>query len=205
MADDIVVKFDTRAAERFLQRLAGQQMPFARAKALTMTAQDAQADVRASLYERFTIRRPWVPGGIRITAAKKHDAVPFAEVGSRDEFMLKQETGGVKGPAPGKRTVAIPAGVRGSKRAIVPRVKWPAKLLAKPRTFITNLGGDTSGLIRMGSRNAGFKLLWVFKKSITLKPRFGFHDTVTATVHRTWADNQRKALIEAVRTARPPR
>ena len=67
----IHIQVDTSDMERGLDAMARKQLPFAVAAALTATAKDAQAAVRAQMPARFTLRGPWVPKGIRIRPAKK--------------------------------------------------------------------------------------------------------------------------------------
>src|SRR5260370_40269244 len=75
---------DVKRFTRDMDEAANRQIPFALARALTRTAQDAQSDVRSDLPRRFTIRNTWVSRSIRITPATK--AKPEAIVGSLEPF-----------------------------------------------------------------------------------------------------------------------
>jgi len=72
------------------------QLPFAIARALTVTARDVQDEVRNNLAQRFTLRNNWVRQGIQIQRATKQNLE--AMVFSRDAFMGLQEVGGAKSP-----------------------------------------------------------------------------------------------------------
>jgi hypothetical protein len=181
------------------------QLPFATALALTRTAQEIQAEVRAELPQRFTIRNDWVSKGIRIEKATKQNLE--ATVYSKDAFMVLQETGGVKtsrGTAQG-----IPMDVKASARGIVPKGLWPRALLGNPKVFRARIGG-VDGLwqhvrVSRKRRRAGertLKLLYVLKPSVTLKPRFGFADTGSRIAAERWDRMFDLAWAEAVRTAR---
>ena len=60
---------DVLKASEFLSNLARRHIPHAAAKALTRAAFDARDAVRASLPERFNMRRPWISKGIGTTPA----------------------------------------------------------------------------------------------------------------------------------------
>jgi hypothetical protein len=84
-------------------------LPYATAVALTRTAKRAQTKIRRNLPRRFIIRKKWVGKGVQIKPAtkKRHVAVIF----SRDEFMVRQEEGGIKRPK--GRHIAVPgSGIR---------------------------------------------------------------------------------------------
>jgi hypothetical protein len=67
---------------------------FAQALALTTTAWEGAAEVKAKLPEHFTLRRPWVAKGIRVERADMRASNPSAKIYTRDWFMEDQETGG---------------------------------------------------------------------------------------------------------------
>lgn len=185
------------------------QLPFATALALTRTAQDVQAEIRRQLPQRFTLRNSWVEKGIRIERATKSKLE--ARVYSRDDFMRLQETGGTKTPRAG-RSLAIPEDVRSSPTQVVRANRRPEALRGTRGVFRATIHG-LDGLwqrttTRKGTRTHGFtrertlKLLFVFKGSVPVRPRFGFFDTGQKTAAERWGANFEAAWSQAVRTAR---
>jgi len=134
---------NTNAGElvRTLERFRVDQYPFAAAVALTRTAQDAQAEVRAGLPRRFTIRNRWVSQGIRIVPATKRRLESW--VGSRDDFMALQETGGIKRPR-GEHLAVPTEKVRRRKRGLISKAQRPRRVLQKPKVFLCSQPGVPS-------------------------------------------------------------
>ena len=98
-AETIKVQADLRGFQKWAARAVGRQVPFATAKALTKTALEARDAVRAGLPARFEIRSTWTARGVTINPASKSDYPnAYAEVGTRHEWMVLQETGGAKAP-----------------------------------------------------------------------------------------------------------
>lgn len=203
----IGVRFRTnfRELEAWLGMLATRQVPFATAKALTRTAQDARDAVRAELPKRFTIRSGWVAGGIRIVPASKNDwPRAVAWVGSRDPFMELQETGGVKTPAKGARNLAIPTPTTTARRTgsgRIPASRKPRALLDKPGVYVAG-----KAIRRRKRRRSadGPETLYLLRPRATLKPRFGFQDTVEKTVAKVYAARFREAFEAAIVAPRKP-
>jgi hypothetical protein len=188
-----------------MNRTAERQVPFALARALTMTAQDAQADVKAQLPKRFTLRNNWVSSGIRIKPATK--GTPEAIVGSLEPFMERQELGGTK-QARAHSRVAVPVNVKRSKRDRIPKGQRPAALKGQPRilsirgsNIVTTKGG--AGILRrVGRDRYPLQILYWLKRGVRVQPRFGFKGTASNTVQRQFGDNFVKALADAMATAR---
>lgn len=180
------------------------QIPFATALTLTRIAQDAQLEVRRELRSRFVLRNNWVSGGIRFSPARKDHLV--STVSSRDYFMVLQETGGVK-TARRSKDIAIPSGVRRNKREAITGANRPRALLAKKGTFVATISGLQGIWQRVGKRTAKktgrtLRLLYVFKPSAVIRPRFGFVDTVRKVVRDRFPRQWALAVAQAVRSAR---
>jgi hypothetical protein len=84
------IAVDTREIDRGLRELK-RQIPYATARALTMLAKDAQAEIRERLGEDFTIRATRVSKGIVAQGATKRHLVSM--VGSVDKYMAQQALG----------------------------------------------------------------------------------------------------------------
>ena len=196
------VKVEDREFRRAMGHLE-RQMPYATARALTSTALDAQTVVKARLSRHFSIRAPWVARGIRIDPAKKNRL--YAEVGSVDEFMRSQATGGVE-----KGRQAIPMVGKGRPRpnvkAVTRKSRWPGALLKKPNTFVGSPFGRTEAVwerIKKGKGKAGgLRLLYTLPESVKIPKRWPLQDEVREVVAKRWADHTASAIKEALDTAR---
>jgi hypothetical protein len=180
---------------RNMEDAARRHVPFAIARALTMTAKDAQVDVREELPRRFTIRNNWVPNGIRIKPATK--TAPEAIVGSLEPFMARQETGGRKKPRSSSR-IAVPVNARRNKRAIIPKGQRPGALKGKPKVFLVKTPSGAGILRRLGKKRYPVQILYWLKRGVQVKPRFGFQQTTGTTVRERFGPNFVEALSQAM-------
>ncbi|MBF0602152.1 MAG: hypothetical protein HQL07_00495 [Nitrospirae bacterium] len=139
------------------------QVRFAAAQALTKTAQDAQAEVRRQLPERFTTRTGWLAKGIRVRAANKTDLT--ATVSVLDQFMVLQETGGIKEKQ--NHAMSVPVGARSYPKETLPRSKWPSSLLQKKGYFIAPITGK--------SLTARSQVKGNYRRRIHNKPNVVYH------------------------------
>jgi len=195
---------DLRGYKRGMQEIVEKQIPFATAKALTLTAKDAQAELRGNLGKHFTVRNKHLARGIRIKSAKKRDAPNiYAEVGSIDAFVVKQaESSGTTEikPAGGRRFVPVPVRVRRSKRQIVRRSKFPAKLLKRPRhAFFDGHRRDRVGLARYKGRAGAqtLSLQWWLVDRTKVRGRWPFLRTVTKVAKRKAPEHLARELEKA--------
>jgi hypothetical protein len=191
----IRVSDDVKRFTRDMDEAANRQVPFALARALTRTAQDAQGDVRSDLPRRFTIRNTWVSRGIRITPATK--AKPEAIVGSLEPFMARQETGGPK-RARSAHHVAVPVKAKRNKRDIIPKGQRPAALKGKPGIFKIVTASGAGIMRREGKQRYPLQILYWLKSDVTVRPRFGFQETTADTVRKRFGLNFVASLSDAM-------
>jgi hypothetical protein len=188
----IRVHHDVDRLIRNLDEAAEKQVPFALARSLTVTARDAQVDVKADLPTKFTLRNTWTARGIRITPARK--GTPEAVVGSLEPYMARQETGGNRRPRSHSK-IAVPAT---KQSRVIPKSKRPAALKGKPRVFkiVTRFG---AGIVqREGKKRYPLKFLYWLKRGVRVKPRFGFKAEVSDTVEKRFGPNFVQALSQAM-------
>lgn len=198
----ISIRVDTSKVEHALEG-AAKQIPFATARALTLTAQAAQAELRSALDQDFTIRNEWASKGIRIVPARKSSLQ--AEVGSRDRFMALQAEGGVK-EGKGGGAVAVPVEARPSPKSITRPSRWPGKLLdgGKARAFKADLPGPTVAVFKVkgkGSRRT-LSLMHLLVRQVQVPKRWPFADRVEAAASKAWPELAARAVAEALATAR---
>ena len=109
------------------------QLRKAVSKALTGLAYDVRDGVRASLPNRFTIRRPWVAKGIGVAPASASTLT--ATVFSRDRFMEQQETGGTKS---GRLSIPVGRMAAIARTKVLPKSLWPRALRSRRNVFVRN-------------------------------------------------------------------
>lgn len=196
---------------KYLDRAARKQVPFAAALALTRLAQVGQARTRSTLSSKFKLRSGWVSGGIRVVPAKKSDwPHPFSAVGSRDQFMVLQETGGTKRPYRAPR-VAIP-GINQPRGpgGRTPRGQRPRALLRKKRYFMQRLvSGAHAGQLALLHRVTGERypvhVVYLFEPKVEIKARFHFRETIEQSASRQYAAIFDRVLRQALAQQLPKR
>jgi hypothetical protein len=115
------------------------QTRFALASALTLTAKDAQTEVRNTIRGNFQIRNDWDvrgPLAIKVRPATKTDLAAWVGTGFVDlEKFMRQESGVVV-DLPQGRFFAVPTkNVKRTKRELIRAAQRPRALLGK-RDFI---------------------------------------------------------------------
>jgi hypothetical protein len=205
----IRVSSDVERFTRGMDEAARDQVPFALARALTWTAQDAQRDVREELPKRFTIRRSYVSDSVRITPAKKKSPVAIVGVTDRAAFMERQETGftGAKPTRRGHRAAVPVRKARDTagfpnKAALVGRGQLPSRVRDKPRVFLVTTPFGAGILRREGKDRYPVTILYWLKRGVRIKPAFGFKGTTGDSVRRAFGKNFVASLEEAIAHAR---
>ncbi len=209
-------------AIKYMSDLQKNQLPFATAKALTMTAKDVQAEVIKTLPERFTLRTPWYktwPYGFLITPAIKTRLE--ATVYSKAPFMTLQEEGGVKTPR--GRMIAVPTNnIRRTKRDLIKEDQRPAYLLKGYRlrgaskakgmgkraersgniAFIKEINGVLGIWQRVGRGKDTTRLMYTLIPRADIQPRLFFYQTGKKVVDMKFNQNFGTAMNDALRTAK---
>lgn len=222
------IELDVGIFERRMNEFQ-RQIPFAVSKALNMTAKAGVPDTRKDLRKSrdFTIRSPWVPQGIQMRASNKKMLV--AQIGSVDEFMVRQVEGGTKIDKDGGN-LAIPLVGKGRARSrlrkTTPQSMWPSQLpqndpnvfigtagykkgaktrhrktkkYNKIRTF-NQAGGGTFAVWRRLPKHR-LKMVYAFRKQVEVKGRWDIHSVVEASVKQHWPAEAEKAIAYAIATS----
>lgn len=197
---EIRVRFSEQALVKKITDIE-KQVNFATAKALTDTAKQGQLEVIDKLPSKFTIRTQWVKRGIRIRAANKSNLT--SKIVVFNEFMELQERGGNKRPIRAK-TVSVPVGARPTKKSVTRPSKFPSRMLAKRGYYMAPVVGRSKiqGVWYKRGKRSRPKLMYTFRKSVTIKPRFDFFKTVKPLSIKVFPNNFKRAFRRAIATAR---
>jgi hypothetical protein len=181
--------------------LVNKQLPFATARALTLTAQDAQTAIRAAMPSKFTIRNTWSQRGIIVKPADKNviPARSAVMVGDMWNYLFMQESGGEKTPTSSQH-IAVPEDIRSSPSQILRSQLRPKALLARKDVFIKDLGGGNQAIYQRLS-GARLKLLYILTPETHIKPRLGLAETALKIGNERWAINFAASLQAALLSA----
>lgn len=188
---ELNIDADIEQFTKWLSRGAKRRLPEALAKALTFTAQDAQAEIQKSIQNRFTNRRKWwvkgAPCGIRIKGADAAQGKFESMVYTEAYFGELQEEGGVKLPYASRGllipTPSAPAFGRTAKGA--QRLLGQKKILRKggkaSGSAITTMQSGRRGVFRReGKKRLPIQMVYLYRESARVKPRFRFVETASA-------------------------
>lgn len=140
------VEHNIRDVLRQMERVYRDQIPFATSLAINNVAKQVQADERAALLRRFTVRRrQWVERNVKIIRfSNKRDIPIHAIVGieapgdpKRSDILGKFEKGGTKKPKGSH--LAVPDEARKTKTQVVPK-------RLRPKSFEFTRHGSGAGL-----------------------------------------------------------
>lgn len=206
MADAISLNVNTAEFRRWLNAAARDQIPFAAARALTLTAKDAQADIKAKSRSELTLRNAHTERGIRIKPARKEHGLwgMKAEVGSIDWYMSDQAGERDDTRTPIKASYRyIPRGARKTKASRIPKRMTPAALASNPHVFWKPKRDGTSLVFqRVGRGRKKLKLLHVAVPRQNISPAFSLADTVRATAQRRIRRHFVQSMQRAIKSAR---
>ncbi|WP_453971114.1 hypothetical protein [Amorphus sp. MBR-141] len=185
------------------------------AKALTFTAQDAQAALVAQAGQIFVLRNSWIQKGIRIRPAKA--ATLEAQVGTIDKYMARHVKGQDKSPD-------SPLSVRGSRDSrgrqasgglllkgygsigSVPKhtvVRRQIRRLEsnKRKPFHIVDGGKVLIVSRVGKKRYPLKIHAMLIRHANMDRIWNFVGTVRRVVRSRFPGHLRRALERASRTS----
>lgn len=222
---NISVKMDDRKFRGMLKGLE-KDIPKAQAISLTFAAQAAQKAVKDDLEDTFLVRRGHILSGIRITGARA-PAKMFSEVGSIDDFMVIHALGSRvrRASTDLKKSghLAVPFEIRKRKKQVVPRTKWPGKLVKKgkrravrgtppqkPQFFVfkskrkraflvaKRTGKKTWKKKKRGSKakpqRAPIRVYWALLKETRIPKRWMFFEVVGEAIARAWPISIERAI-----------
>lgn len=225
-----VVRVDISGALRQLKAAREDQIPFATARALTLTAKYAAEQVKAKLPAQFRLRNTFTAQGIGWVMATKQNLTSWVRF--ERWYMAWQEYGGIR--VGKRRYIAIP--IDAKLRQSIPTNMRPKVLLAQTnlqsmishvksksrayamaasynKGFILKANGQLYIATRMGRSTAkkrrlkgqhdpDLHILYILVPSVHLPKRLHMQETVVQAVKDTFQRNFEVAMADAIRTAR---
>lgn len=206
--------------DRFMNRLFQDQIPFATSKAINATAVEFQQTQRRGMRDRFTIRRPWVLQGVKISRgdfARKDRLQARIHIDQKREFLVIHEPGGIKEPR--GALFAVPDAARRTKAGVVSKTIRPRALSFErwgrgrvatvyrgdKRTFMVVPHGRLRGGIyqRRGKGKRGrVRQLFSFTPAARIEPRLEFEETAVRVVGSTFKAIYAREFERAIQSAR---
>lgn len=183
-----------------LDDMAKKQVPFATARALTKTAEDARDEIVKDLPGKFTLRTSWwkprTRYGFNVKPAKKTDLK--AEIFTQAPWMQIHEVGGIRTPER-SRELAIPTlQVRRTKRQLIGASQRP-RALKKSFVKITRTGQKVL-FQKVGKK--GIKPMYLLEPKARIKPVLRFVETAKKIITQRFESNFTKSFEDAMRTAK---
>jgi len=219
----IGIKVDMRGfdkLERQMNDLQKKQLPFAMAKALTVTASDAKKAVDVQLPRKLDRPTPFTKRAIGIKRASKR--LLQSEVFVKDiqaEYLKYAIEGGTRRPK-GKAIATPGSKMKLNKYGNMPGARGKAaKLLANKKRYFSGkpkgMPDAPAGIWERGhfskrgnftaggkSRQTNLRLVVAYEKEITYKKRLPFYKIVNGVAQHNFEKNFHKAFADAIRTAR---
>ena len=194
----VAVDTDITKLHHFLNESVRKQIPFATAVALTRVAQGAVNEVRGTLPRKFNLRSHRLPKGIQMNRAEKKDWPNItADVGSKDDFMVLQETGGIKKAKSGSH-VAVPTRlVKRTKGGKIRKAQKPSSIMVKKGAIKTS-----SHIIRKRTKRNPLALMYTLKSAVRIKPVFGMEETVVQHSRATYGKHFKREFAAALASQR---
>lgn len=209
----IGLKSDIENLTASLTAFKPDQLPYTIARALTLTAKQAQAAVRGAMPDNFILRRKeFLESGVLVEAATKDKLT--AIVWDRDDFMARQESGDDKIPIDGGRNLAIPLDARPNPRSIIPEALRPANLgravytISRKGNLITKRGTPNAAfrMVSNGNTYLAYRkdgklmMMYLLIPADHITPRLHLADITLRVVKENFAQNFMDAARVAMET-----
>ena len=198
---NIRVDDNIAAVRRQLTRLERKQIPFAAAKALTMTASDAKRAIDRQLPMKLDRPTRFTMNAIAIRRATKSNQQSEVYVRPlQAQYLRYQIEGGVRKARGGG--IGVPTrNARLNKFGNIPGRR--SGLIKNKRQFIATINGVAGVWERTGGRRGvGVKLIAAFEQQVKYSKRLPFYKIAGSTARSTFGKNFVKTMNQALATAR---
>lgn len=195
----IRVSSDLARLSSSLTELQQRQVPFATARALTVTAQLAAGAVTRQLPTIFDRPTPFTLRAIGVQPATKRHLEARVFVKDRQaEYLALEETGGTRQP----KTRALIMPKAAARNAYGNLARNAVRSLKRRKDVFVGQGPGGQGGIYRRRKDDTLQPLIVFVASAHYKPRFGFKVRVGKVVRAAIAPAFREQMRRALATAR---
>lgn len=187
---------------RLFRLLERSQLPFAAARALTVTGKWARSAVEKDLSNHFEIRNTRVRRGIRSTFADKRDWPDIqTAVGSIDSFMAPHATGGTKRARGGGRILIPMRPIRRTATGRIRKSQRPSELRSKSKTYVE---GNILTLRASTGRRKPPKLrkLYLMRDKAKIEKSWPLQKVVARAVRKHYPREFKRSMSQAIRSAR---
>jgi hypothetical protein len=197
------IRVNNAEVDRILKGFSAKQLPFAIAKALTVTAQDAKREADKQLEKVLDRPTPFTKrafGIARATKQRQRSSVFVKDI--QAEYLQYAIEGGTR--RPDRKAILVPVNIRLNKYGNIPSKAQGKKiraLLAKPNVFQGSVRG-VSGIWQRTNKNKKLKLLIRLEDKVRYKRRLNFYGMVQGVAVKRLPINLKHSLNEAIRTAR---
>lgn len=116
---------DVKRFERELKRIKQNALPYAMRSAINSAAFETRKAAQNELAQRMTLRNKWTANSIRVDRAKGREGV--AKTGSIEDYLERQEFGGVSRPAKGDYKPIATSYAAGQGESVKPRTRLPRR------------------------------------------------------------------------------
>lgn len=225
-----VLAYQSNALElaRTFGDIAKSQLPYATAKALTDLAFQGQRQSKTELRRAMNLRNPFSAGGIQVEKATKAQwpkTEALVGIEQRRSYLIDHVTGGNRQGGTHGRAI-IEDETQRSSSGRVPSSKRPAALVAKakkakrkadltaafggrrrkgknlPFLFYSSRWHNEVLAIRMEQGRYPLRILYAFRKGVSIKREFEMDLAVQRTVQANYDAAFNKALRRAIATGK---
>ena len=221
---DIAITSNAKALAHAMGDFSGKQIPFATARALTDVAFMAQRKEKGDLGKHLHLRNRFSAGGIQVNPAEKGDwPHAYAEVGidEKRSYLVDHVLGGKREGGTHGRAILedeslrsgsgrVPAGKR--PKALIERARRAARQAQLTGAFGGKAKAKVGGIVvidsakwggelvlqRMAAGKDGLKLLYAFRKGVTIKREVPFEQTAEQVVAREYRGAFYRRLEQAI-------
>jgi hypothetical protein len=223
----VTIETNGQLLARVLGDVQGEQIPYATAKALTEVAFGGQRAAKSEMAHSLKLRNRFSQSGIQVEKADKADwPVVFAQVGveQRRSYLIDHIEGGKRQGGTHGRAILEQDSLR-SATGKVPMGKRPAALIAKARQakrradaaqaftgkrpdkrlpflFHSSKWGNEVLAQRTGSERYPLKIVYAFKRGVTIRREFEMDLAVERLVGASYYQAFERALRRAIATGK---
>lgn len=228
MAGYVEIRSNASTLAAVLGDVAGEQIPFATARALTDVAFKTMRVEKSEMAKALELRNRFSQAGVQVNPAEKSDwPAIYAEVGieERRSYLIDHITGGKRQGGTHGRAILEQENLR-TRTGRVPRGKRPAALVAKakrtkrqaelrdtfggrrgkdkrlPFLFYSRKWGNEVLAQRMGEERYPLRIIYAFKRGVTIRREFEMDVIAQREVGAHYYQAFNKALRRAIATGK---